>query len=187
MVDPDYTDYIERTKIKMEKTIDALKKDFQQIRSGRANPAMLEEIKVEYYGALTALNQLATISTPEPRLFVINPYDKASIKNIEKAIQNSGLGLTPNNDGVVIRVNLPELTGERRKELVKLVKQKSEDKKIAIRNIRRDINDDIKKEVQNASQDEVKSLMDQIQKITDSYIGQISEVTSTKEKEITTV
>lgn len=187
MDDPDLTEYTEKTKIKMEKTIEALKKDFSQIRSGRANPAMLEDIKVEYYGALTALNQLATISTPEPRLFVINPYDKGSIKNIEKGIQNSGLGLTPTNDGVVIRVSLPELTGERRKELVKLVKQKSEDKKIAIRNIRRDINDDIKKELQSFSQDETKSLMDQIQKITDSFISNITELTAEKEKEITTV
>ena len=114
------TDYVSQAKVKMDKTIDALKKDFLQIRTGRANPAMVEDIKVEYYGALTPLNQMGSITTPEPRLIMITPYDKTVIKNIEKAILTSGMGFSPNNDGVVVRIPLPELTGERRKELVKV-------------------------------------------------------------------
>lgn len=171
----------------MDKTIEALKKDFIQIRTGRANPAMVEDIKVEYYGTMTPLLQLGSITVPEPRMIVINPYDKSAIKNIEKAILSSGLGLTPTNDGSVIRIILPELTGERRKELSKIVKAKAEEKKVAIRNIRRDINDEIKKANPDASQDLIKSLQDQIQKVTDSYIAKIVELTEEKEKEIQTV
>lgn len=181
------TDYVSQAKVKMDKTIDALKKDFLQIRTGRANPAMVEDIKVEYYGALTPLNQMGSITTPEPRLIMITPYDKTVIKNIEKAILTSGMGFSPNNDGVVVRIPLPELTGDRRKELVKVLKQKSEEKKVAIRNIRRDINDDIKKDNSDSSQDQIKGLTDQIQKLTDSYISKIQEMTDAKEKEITTV
>ncbi len=181
------TDYVSQAKVKMDKTIDALKKDFLQIRTGRANPAMVEDIKVEYYGALTPLNQMGSITTPEPRLIMITPYDKTVIKNIEKAIMTSGMGFSPNNDGVVVRIPLPELTGERRKELVKVLKQKSEEKKVAIRNIRRDINDDIKRDNADSSQDQMKSLTDQTQKLTDSYITKIQEMTDAKEKEILTV
>ncbi|MBP9887026.1 MAG: ribosome recycling factor [Leptospiraceae bacterium] len=181
------TDYVSQAKVKMDKTIDALKKDFLQIRTGRANSAMVEDIKVEYYGALTPLNQMGSITTPEPRLIMITPYDKTVIKNIEKAIMTSGMGFSPNNDGVVVRIPLPELTGERRKELVKVLKQKSEEKKVAIRNIRRDINDDIKRDNADSSQDQMKSLTDQTQKLTDSYITKIQEMTDAKEKEILTV
>ena len=181
------TDYVSQAKVKMDKTIDALKKDFLQIRTGRANSAMVEDIKVEYYGALTPLNQMGSITTPEPRLIMITPYDKTVIKNIEKAIMTSGMGFSPNNDGVVVRIPLPELTGERRKELVKVLKQKSEEKKVAIRNIRRDINDDIKRDNADSSQDQMKSLTDQTQKLTDSYIAKIQEMTDAKEKEILTV
>ncbi|MCE9500498.1 MAG: ribosome recycling factor, partial [Leptospira sp.] len=149
---------IAQMKTKMEKTIDILKKDFSQIRSGRANPAMVEEVKVEYYGTMTPLNQMGSITTPEPRLIVITPYDKSAMKNIEKAIQSSGLGFTPGNDGNVIRIPLPELTGERRKELAKLVRQKSEEKKVAIRNIRRDTNDDLKRANTDISEDESKNV-----------------------------
>ncbi len=171
----------------MEKTIEVFKKDLSQVRTGRANPAMVEDIKVEYYGAMTPMNQMGTISTPEPRLIVIKPYDSTTIKGIEKAIQSSGLGLTPSNDGVAIRIPLPELTGERRKELSKVVKQKAEEKKVAIRNIRRDIMDDVKKEMAGASQDEMKTISDQIQKVTDGYILKITEIADQKEKEIQTV
>lgn len=181
------SDYVAQAKVKMDKTIDALKKDFLQIRTGRANPAMVEDIKVEYYGAMTPLNQMGSITTPEPRLIMISPYDKSVIKNIEKAILTSGMGFSPNNDGAVIRIPLPELTGDRRKELVKVLKQKSEEKKVAIRNIRRDVNDDIKRDNAETSQDQVKGLTDQIQKLTDSYIAKIQEMTDAKEKEITTV
>ncbi len=181
------SDFILNTKTKMEKTIEVFKKDLSQVRTGRANPAMVEDIKVEYYGAMTPMNQMGTISTPEPRLIVIKPYDSTTIKGIEKAIQSSGLGLTPSNDGVAIRIPLPELTGERRKELSKVVKQKAEEKKVAIRNIRRDIMDDVKKEMASASQDEMKTISDQIQKVTDGYILKITEIADQKEKEIQTV
>ncbi len=181
------SDFILNTKTKMEKTIEVYKKELSQIRTGRANPAMVEDIKVEYYGAMTPMNQMGTISIPEPRMIMIKPYDNTSIKSIEKAIQSSGLGLTPSNDGVVIRIPLPELTGERRKELSKVVRQKAEEKKVAIRNIRRDIMDDLKKEMAEASQDELKLISEQIQKVTDGFIVKISEITDQKEKEIQTV
>ncbi len=172
---------------KMDKTIEALRKDFIQIRSGKANPAMIEDIKAEYYGTQTPLNQLGNITVPEPRMLVFTPYDKSVIKEAERAILTSGLGLTPTNDGSVIRILLPELTGERRKELAKVVKTKSEEKKVAIRNIRRDANDDLKKHSEGISQDEFKALQDRVQKITDSYIARIDEMTREKEKEILTV
>ncbi|NCN08686.1 MAG: ribosome recycling factor [Leptospira sp.] len=178
---------IQQMTSKMDKTIEALKKDFSQVRSGKANPAMIEDVKAEYYGSATALNQLGNITAPEPRMLVISPYDKGSIKEIERAIQSSGLGLTPTNDGVVIRIILPELTGERRKELAKVVKTKSEEKKVAIRNIRRDANDDLKKDSEGKSQDEMKVVQDKIQKATDTYIAKIDELAKDKEKEILTV
>ncbi len=180
-------DIINQMKLKMDKTIESLKKDFSQIRSGKANPAMIEDVKAEYYGTLTALNQLGNITAPEPRMLVFSPYDKGSIKEVERAIQSSGLGLTPTNDGIVIRIILPELTGERRKELAKVVKTKSEEKKVAIRNIRRDANDDLKKVSEGKSQDELKGIQDKIQKSTDTYIAKIDELAKEKEKEILTV
>lgn len=178
---------IQQMTSKMDKTIEALKKDFSQVRSGKANPAMIEDVKAEYYGTPTALNQLGNITVPEPRMLVFSPYDKGAIKEVERAIQSSGLGLTPTNDGVVIRIILPELTGERRKELAKVVKTKSEEKKVAIRNIRRDANDDLKKDSEGKSQDEMKVVQDKIQKTTDSYIAKIDELAKDKEKEILTV
>ncbi len=174
-------------KTKMDKTIDLVKKDFGTIRTGRANPSLVEDIRVDYYGTQTPINQLGNISVPEPRTLTISPYDKGIMKEIEKAIQTSGLGLQPSNDGVVIRIIIPELTGERRKELAKVVKSKSEEKKVAIRNIRRDAMEDLKKHTEGMSQDEIKTVQDQIQKITDSYIEKISALTVEKEKEITTI
>ncbi|TGL59265.1 ribosome recycling factor [Leptospira sarikeiensis] len=178
---------INAMKSKMDKTVELLKKDFAGVRTGRANPALIEDLRVDYYGAPTPINQLGNISAPEPRLLVVSPYDKGIMKDIEKAIQASGLGLQPTNDGVVIRIIIPELTGERRKELAKVVKSKSEEKKVAVRNIRRDAMEDLKKHSEGISQDELKTLQDQVQKITDSYIDKISAVTAEKEKEITTV
>lgn len=172
---------------KMDKTIESLKKDFIGIRTGKANPLMVEDVKVDYYGTSTPLNQLGKISVPEPRMLVITPFDKSALKDIEKGIIGSGLGLTPMNDGVNIRINIPELTGERRKELAKVVKSKAEDKKVAIRNIRRDANDELKKDPVKLSQDEQKGHQDKIQKITDSYIAKIVELEKEKEKEITTL
>lgn len=178
---------INAMKSKMDKTVELLKKDFAGVRTGRANPALIEDLRVDYYGAPTPINQLGNISAPEPRLLVVSPYDKGIMKDIEKAIQASGLGLQPTNDGVVIRIIIPELTGERRKELAKVVKSKSEEKKVAVRNIRRDAMEDLKKHSDGISQDELKTLQDQVQKITDSYIDKISGITAEKEKEITTV
>ncbi|EMJ98426.1 ribosome recycling factor [Leptospira sp. WS58.C1] len=178
---------INAMKSKMDKTVELLKKDFAGVRTGRANPALIEDLRVEYYGTPTPINQLGNISAPEPRLLVVSPYDKGIMKDIEKAIQASGLGLQPTNDGVVIRIIIPELTGERRKELAKVVKSKSEEKKVAIRNIRRDAMEDLKKHSEGISQDELKTLQDQVQKITDSYIDKLSAITAEKEKEITTV
>lgn len=174
-------------KSKMDKTVELLRKDFAGIRTGRANPALIEDLKVEYYGTPTPINQLGNISVPEPRLLVVSPYDKGIIKDIEKGIQASGLGLQPTNDGMVIRIVIPELTGERRKELAKVVKSKSEEKKVAVRNIRRDALEDLKRHSEGISQDELKSFQDQVQKVTDSYIDKISAVTADKEKEITTI
>ncbi|MGJ4746790.1 ribosome recycling factor [Leptospira sp. SA-E8] len=178
---------INAMKSKMDKTVELLKKDFAGVRTGRANPALIEDLRVEYYGTPTPINQLGNISAPEPRLLVVSPYDKGIMKDIEKAIQASGLGLQPTNDGVVIRIIIPELTGERRKELAKVVKSKSEEKKVAVRNIRRDAMEDLKKHSEGISQDELKTLQDQVQKITDSYIDKVSAITAEKEKEITTV
>ncbi|EIE00233.1 ribosome recycling factor [Leptospira licerasiae] len=178
---------INAMKSKMDKTVELLKKDFAGVRTGRANPALIEDLRVEYYGTPTPINQLGNISAPEPRLLVVSPYDKGTMKDIEKAIQASGLGLQPTNDGVVIRIIIPELTGERRKELAKVVKSKSEEKKVAVRNIRRDAMEDLKKHSEGISQDELKTLQDQVQKITDSYIDKVSAITAEKEKEITTV
>ncbi|EMY60569.1 ribosome recycling factor [Leptospira terpstrae] len=172
---------------KMDKTVDALKKDFGTIRTGKANPMMVEDVRVDYYGTLTPLNQLGKIACPEPRVILITPFEKGMLKDIEKAIFAASLGLTPNNDGSSIRINIPELTGERRKELAKVVKQKAEEKKVAIRNIRRDANDELKKQQAEMSQDEVKGHQDKIQKITDSYIAKLGELEKEKEKEITTL
>lgn len=172
---------------KMDKTVDALKKDFGTIRTGKASPMMVEDVRVDYYGTLTPLNQLGKIACPEPRVILITPFEKGMLKDIEKAIFAASLGLTPNNDGSSIRINIPELTGERRKELAKVVKQKAEEKKVAIRNIRRDANDELKKHQSELSQDELKGHQDKIQKITDSYIAKLGDLEKEKEKEITTL
>ncbi len=168
---------------KMDKTIETFKKELNTIRSNRANPSILDGILVEYYGTEMHINQLATISVPEPRMLLIQPYDKNAISSIEKAILKSDLNLNPQNDGNVIRIILPEMTQERRQELVKLVKQKLEESKIAIRNIRRDANDEIKKLV-NISKDQQKHYQDEIQKITDKHIQILEELAEKKEESI---
>ena len=175
---------VENYKKKMSKTIDVLKKDFSSVRTGKANPTMIQSLKVSYYGVPTDLQLLSTISVPEPRLLLVTPFEKSLIKEIEKAIQTSGLGLQPTNDGINIRIIIPELTGERRKELVKYIRNISETKKIAIRNIRREANDNFKKLFPNMSQDDLKLHQNNIQKITDSYIKMVSDLLDEKEKEI---
>jgi len=171
---------------KMTKAVEVLKGEFSGIRTGRANPALLDGIKVMSYGNLTALNQVAGISVPESRLLLIQPWDKTLIPEIEKAIMKSELGLNPINDGKVIRLPIPTLTEERRHELVKLVKKMSEDSKVAIRNIRRDANDEIKKleKDKKVSEDESKKAHDKTQEYTNKYILQIDEALAKKEKEI---
>lgn len=173
---------------KMKKTIEHLVSDFQTIRAGRANPHVLDKIVVDYYGTLTPLQGVGNISVPEPRIIQIAPWEKKIIKDIEKAIMASDIGITPSNDGTVIRLVFPELTEERRKDLVKDVKKKGEDAKVAIRNIRRDGNEAFKKLPKTEiSEDEVKDLQGEIQKITDKYIKDIDTLIEEKSKEILTV
>ncbi len=174
---------------KMDKTIDSLMNEFTTIRAGRANPHILDKIKIDYYGSPTSLQQVANISVPEARMIQIQPWEASLIKEIEKAILVSDLGLTPNNDGKVIRLVFPELTEERRKELVKDVKKKAENAKVAIRNVRRDANDLFKKQnkANEISEDEQKQLEDKIQKLTDKYVAEVDKAVETKSAEILTV
>lgn len=174
---------------KMSKAVEALKKELGTIRAGRATPSLLDKIMVEYYGTSTPLNQLATISAPEPRLLMVQPWDKSVIGDIEKAIQKSDLGLTPNNDGSVIRLPVPQLTEERRKELVKMIRKKAEESRVAVRNIRREANDmlkDLEKDG-DISKDDLKRSQDDIQKLTDNYVENIDKVLETKETEVTEI
>ena len=174
---------------KMEKTLDHLSGDYMSIRAGRANPHVLDKIKVDYYGTPTPLQSVGNITVPEPRLIQIAPWEKTLIKEIEKAILASDVGITPSNDGAVIRLVFPELTEERRKELAKEVKKKAEDAKVAVRNIRRDGNDAFKKlsKAEDISEDEIKSLEDVLQKLTDQYISKIDKLCEEKSTEIMTV
>ncbi len=174
---------------KMEKSLDSLANEYTTIRAGRANPHVLDRINVDYYGQPSPLQTVANISVAEARILVIQPWEASLIKEIEKAILTSDLGLTPNNDGKVIRLAFPELTEERRKELVKDVKKKGENAKVAIRNIRRDANDVIKKQqkANEISEDEQKTLENDIQKMTDDYIKKIDTMIDDKSKEIMTV
>jgi ribosome recycling factor len=169
---------------KMQKSIEFLTKDLSTLRAGRANPAMVEKIMVDYYGEATPINQLGNITVPEARLLVIQPWDKSIIPAIEKAIFKSDLGVTPSNDGNLIRIAIPQLTEERRKDLVKVVKKKGEETKVAIRNIRRDSNDMIKMSEKEKllSEDESKKGMDEIQKFTDKYVKKVDGILQAKEK-----
>ena len=178
-------------KEKMGKAVEATKHKFTSIRAGRANVSMLDGIQVEQYGSEMPLNQVGSVSAPEARLLVIDPWDKSLIGKIEKAIIAANLGLTPNNDGKVIRLIMPELTADRRKEYVKMAKSEAENGKVAVRNIRKDGNNDLKKLLKDkenpVSEDEVKNLEAEIQKLTDAHIKEIDELFAKKEKEITTV
>ncbi|GAA4871827.1 ribosome recycling factor [Paenibacillus vulneris] len=170
---------------RMEKAIGSLKRELASLRAGRATPSLLDRIQVEYYGAMTPINQLANINTPDSRTLMIQPWDKSSVAAIEKAIMKSDLGLTPSNDGSMIRIVIPALTEERRTELVKMTRKFGEEAKVAIRNIRRDANDEIKKlEKSGISEDESRKHQEDIQKFTDKYIGEVEKVLAAKEKEI---
>lgn len=180
----------ERLKVydeKMRKTYEYLESDYQGIRAGRANPHVLDKIRVDYYGTPTPIQQVGNITIPEARMIQIAPWEKSLIKDIEKAILASDVGITPSNDGSVIRLVFPELTEERRKDLVKEVKKKAEESKVAVRNIRRDGNDAFKKIAKEISEDEVKQLEDELQKLTDKYIKDIDKLMEEKSKEILTV
>jgi ribosome recycling factor len=174
---------------KMNKTLKALENDFMTIRAGRANPHVLDKIRVDYYGTPTSIQQVGNITIPEARMIVIQPWEKALLKAIEKAILTSELGINPTNDGNVIRLVFPELTEERRKDLVKDVKKKGEAAKIAIRNIRRDANDSFKKQLkaEEISEDELADAEDKIQKLTDKMVAQIEKATDEKSKDLLTV
>ncbi len=177
---------IKNAEVKMKKTVAALKNEFQTVRTGRASAALFEKIRVDYYGEQVPLNQLATISVPEARLVIIQPWDRSSLQEIEKAIQKSELSVNPNNDGKVIRINIPPLTEERRKELVKLAKHMAEQSRVSVRNIRRDANEELKnlKKESTISEDDEKRAHDEIQKLTDKYIDEINSLLEEKEKEI---
>lgn len=170
---------------RMDKAIQALKRELATLRAGRAAPSLLDRVHVDYYGSPTPINQLANINTPDSRTLMIQPWDKSSLSEIERAIQKSDLGLTPANDGSLIRLTIPPLTEERRVELVKLTKKFGEEAKVAIRNIRRDANDDIKKlEKTDISEDESRRHQEDIQKTTDKFIAEVDKVLAAKEKEI---
>ena len=173
----------------MDKTIEALKHEFSTIRAGRANAQMLDKIRVDYYGTPTPINQVGSISVPEPRTLMINPWDKSAMKDIETAIRNSDLGLNPTNDGEVIRLNVPALTEERRKELCKQAKKAAEEFKVRIRNERRDANDKLKKLEKEGeiTEDDLKKAQDNVQKMTDKYIKEIDTLLDIKEKDIMAV
>ena len=173
----------------MDKTIEALKYEFSTIRAGRANAQMLDKIRVDYYGTPTPINQIGAISVPEPRTLMINPWDKSAIKEIEKAIMNSDLGFNPTNDGDVIRINVPALTEERRKELCKQAKKAAEEFKVRIRNERRDANDKLKKLEKEGeiTEDDLKKAQNDVQKLTDRYTKEIDTLLDAKEKDIMAV
>ncbi|MBM4763936.1 ribosome recycling factor [Bacillus sp. B15-48] len=177
---------IDKAKDKMTKAIQAYTRDLASIRAGRANASLLDRITVDYYGAPTPINQLAGVSVPEARLLVIQPYDKTILGEIEKAIMKSDLGINPTSDGTIIRLAIPQLTEERRKELAKQVKKESEDAKIAVRNVRRDANEELKKLEKNSeiTEDGLRAYSDDVQKLTDDFISKIDQITKDKEKEL---
>nr|WP_109430003.1 ribosome recycling factor [Sulfoacidibacillus thermotolerans] len=179
-------EYIKSAKERMDKCLAALRRDFSSVRAGRATPSLLDKITVDYYGSPMPIHQMATITVPEPRLIVIQPWDKNTIGEIERAIQKSDLGLTPSNDGVVIRLAIPQLTEERRLELTKVIKKMAEESRVAVRNVRRDINEEVKKaEKQSAlSEDESRRLQEQIQEVTDKSVAEVDRLLQQKEKEL---
>lgn len=180
---------LSETEEKMQHRITVFRKDMAGVRAGRATPALLDKVKVDYYGTPTPINQMANISAPEPRLLVIQPWDKGSIPEIEKSIMKSDLGLNPSNDGTVIRLVFPQLTEERRLELVKVVKKMAEDEKVAVRNIRRDANDTLKSFEKSGDipEDDARRATDDVQKLTDKYIEEIDRLFALKEEDILSV
>lgn len=185
MLDPNKI--LNDSRMHMQKAIDHLESELSKIRAGRANPSMLDSVHVDYYGTNTPLSQVSSVTIPDARTIAIQPWEKAMLTPIEKAIQAANLGFNPQNDGTLIRINIPVLTEERRKELVKKTKAEVEHGKVSIRNIRRDANDHIKREAKSVPEDVVKGLEDQIQKITDQFIAVVDKHLEAKEKEIMTI
>lgn len=181
-----YKDVIARTRVGMEKSIEALKKEFSRVRTGRASINLLDDVRVDYYGTPTPLSQIATLIVPEPRLITIQPWEKKLIPDIERAILRADLGLNPASDGVLVRIAIPPLTEDRRKEMVKLIKRMTEDAKVAIRNVRREANDSLKKleKDKEISEDELKRGEKEIQDLTDGFVKKTDEVMAVKEKEV---
>jgi ribosome recycling factor len=171
---------------RMDRALEFLQRDFDNTRTGRASPALLEKVEVDYYGTPTPINNLATITVPEPRLLVIKPWDRGTIGNIERAIQKSDLGLNPSSDGTVIRLAIPPLNEERRRELVKQVHRRAEEGRVAVRNIRREVHDELKKQEREhaISEDELKRSTDRLQKLTDGHVAKIDEMVRRKEQEV---
>jgi len=180
---------LKETESKMRDHLEFFNREMSTLRAGRATPALLERIRVDYYGTPTPLNQMAGISVPEPRLLVIQPWDKSVLGEVEKALLKSDLGITPNNDGNVIRLAIPQLTEERRTELVRAIRKKAEEMRVAMRNSRREANDQIKEWLKDGgvSEDQARRAQDRVQELTDSYIARIDEVLATKEEEIMSV
>lgn len=182
-------DLLNQGEDKMKKSVAGTQKELLNIRTGRANPLVLDKIQVEYYGTPTPLRQIATVNVQDGQTLVIAPYDKTALNEIEKAILKSDLGVTPNSDGINIRLTFPQPTEERRKELVKIVKKLGEDGKIAVRNIRRDVTDALKKleKTENLPEDEVKKAQDRLQKVTDKYVKELDDIVAEKEKEVLSI
>jgi ribosome recycling factor len=174
---------IKQMKDKMTQAVQAFSRNLATVRAGRANPSLLDNVNVDYYGASTPLNQLASVGAPEARLLVITPYDKTAVGDIEKAIQKADLGLSPSSDGNIIRINIPALTEDRRKELVKVVGKYAEESRVQVRNVRREANDQLKKNA-DLAEDELRSSQDEVQKVTDEHIREIDDLAKNKEKEI---
>jgi ribosome recycling factor len=177
------------TEAKMKKTVEVIQRELAAVRAGRANPAVLDKIKIDYYGVMTPVSQIGSVSIPEPRTLVIQPWDASALKAVEKAIMSSDLGINPGNDGKVIRLNFPQLTEERRKELIKQIHKTGEDGKVAIRNLRRDANERLKtmKKKSEITEDDLKSMEKDVQDITDKYCKEIDEMVVIKEKELMAV
>lgn len=180
---------LNETEIKMAKTVESTREKFSSVRAGRANVSMLDGILIDAYGSPTPLSQIGTLSAPEPKLLTIDPWDKSLIPSIEKSIQQANLGLNPSNDGKIIRLSIPELTEDRRKEYVKIVRKEAEEGKVAVRNIRKDVNNKLRKSEKDSeiTEDDLKSSEDKVQKLTDKFIKSIDEILEKKEKELTTV
>lgn len=177
---------LNQAKDRMDKSVEAYQRELGTLRAGRANPSILDKVQVEYYGMMTPLNQLASVTVPEGRMLLIQPFDKSSISDIEKAIQKADLGLTPTSDGNIIRITIPALTEDRRNELVKLVGRYAEEAKVAVRNVRRDANDELKKQEKDGemTEDELRRGQDEVQKLTDATIKNIDSISKAKEEDI---